>query len=379
MSNAATRGLSLRARDEQQRAVGTVGFDWLVAICSLWLIGGVYLDGWAHINLGQLESFFTPWHAVLYSGFVAVAAALIGATFRRRSRGYAGIRAIPTGYEQSVLGIVLFAAGGAADLLWHTIFGIEVDLEALLSPTHLLLAVGGTMIVSGPFRAAWLDTREPEGSFRGYVPILLSMTLVLAVLAFMSQYVHPFGTTWAAGTQTPEAFLGPVGQPEVAGYSVARYFTFFQQLATIAGVILQTAIFTGLVLTALRRWRLPFGSLTVVLTLSTAMITLMRGRFIATGPLPMIAVAMLAGITADLLSTYLRPAPDRPRSMRWFAFAAPALMYALYFTALAITVGTWWSVHLWAGAIVLSGLVGLLTSFLIVPFPNSHTIHIPTR
>jgi hypothetical protein len=33
----------------------------------------MFLDAWAHNNLAQLETFFTPWHAVLYSGFVALA------------------------------------------------------------------------------------------------------------------------------------------------------------------------------------------------------------------------------------------------------------------------------------------------------------------
>ena len=38
-----------------------------------WLLGGIFLDGWAHNQLGDsLESFFTPWHAVFYSGFAAV-------------------------------------------------------------------------------------------------------------------------------------------------------------------------------------------------------------------------------------------------------------------------------------------------------------------
>jgi hypothetical protein len=34
------------------------------------------------------------------------------------------------------------------------LFGIKVDLEALLSPTHLLLAVGGALISTGPLRTA---------------------------------------------------------------------------------------------------------------------------------------------------------------------------------------------------------------------------------
>lgn len=344
----------------------TIRLDWLVSSLSALLVGGVYLDGWAHIHRGQIESFFTPWHAALYSGFMAVAAVLIGATVRNRSRGFIGTRAIPAGYEQSVLGVVIFAVGGIADMLWHVVFGIEIDLEALLSPTHLLLASGGVLIVSGPFRAAWLEQRDPQRSLRGYFPILLSMTLLLAVLGFMSQYMHPFGTTWAAGTRGQE-WLGEVGQARVSGFTIESYFTFFSQLATIGGIILQTAVFVGLVLLAIRRWTLPPGSLSMLLIVSVTMMTLMRNRFIAPGPLPMIAVAALTGAAADVLLMKLRPSPERPGAMRWFAFTVPVVLYATYFGALALTTGTWWSVHLWTGAIVLAGLVGLLMSFLVVP------------
>ena len=33
-----------------------------------WLVLGVFVDGWAHFNRPGLETFFTPWYAVLYSG-----------------------------------------------------------------------------------------------------------------------------------------------------------------------------------------------------------------------------------------------------------------------------------------------------------------------
>lgn len=39
-------------------------------------------------------------------------------------------------------------------MLWHSRFGIEAGIEALLSPTHLVLALGGMLMVSGPLRAA---------------------------------------------------------------------------------------------------------------------------------------------------------------------------------------------------------------------------------
>ncbi|HET6780962.1 MAG TPA: hypothetical protein VFH67_02580 [bacterium] len=373
------RGLSIPIHEPVERQItGRSGLDWWVAVVSSLLIGGVYLDGWAHIHRGQIETFFTPWHAALYSGFAAVAAILIGATWRNRSQGLTGTRAIPAGYEQSLLGVLLFTVGGMADMLWHVIFGIELDLEALLSPTHLLLATGGVLIVSGPFRAAWLDSGDPERSLRGYFPILLSMTLLLAVLGFMSQYMHPFGTTWAAGTRGHE-WLGEVGQARVSGFTIESYFTFFSQMATIGGIILQTAIFMGLVLLAIRRWRLPAGSLSLMVTASITMMVLMRHRFIAPGPLPMIGVAALAGVAADVLLVRLRPSPERPAAVRWFAFTVPVLLYATYFAALALTTGTWWSVHLWTGAIVLAGLVGLLMSFMVVPLSNSAAIHSSAR
>ena len=38
--------------------------------CGVWMVVGLYLDGWSH-QANKPESFFTPWHALLYSGFGA--------------------------------------------------------------------------------------------------------------------------------------------------------------------------------------------------------------------------------------------------------------------------------------------------------------------
>src|SRR5215469_12275517 len=44
-------------------------FDRIAALLSALVVGGVFLDGWAH-NHGKVDqSFFTPWHALLYSAF----------------------------------------------------------------------------------------------------------------------------------------------------------------------------------------------------------------------------------------------------------------------------------------------------------------------
>lgn len=74
-----------------------------------------------------------------------------------------------------------------------------------------------------------------------------------------------------------------------------------------------------------------------------------------------------AALLCDLLLVWLRPSADRPDRLRVFAFLAPVLLTSSYFAALLATEGTRWSIHLWSGAIVLTGIAGLLLSYLLVP------------
>src|SRR5439155_3988505 len=114
-------------------------------VFGTWLVTGLFVDGWAH-NHQKPETFFTPWHAVLYSGF---GAAVLWGVIDGRRRPWSP----PAGQRLTNVGAVLFGIGGAADMVWHQVFGIEVNLAALLSPTHLLLMTGGILAASGPFRA----------------------------------------------------------------------------------------------------------------------------------------------------------------------------------------------------------------------------------
>jgi hypothetical protein len=189
-------------RGEQgTRPRGGIRLDWLIAALSAWFLCGLYLDGWAHAHVPALETFFTPWHAVLYSGFAATALALGVVQVRNMRLGYSWREAPPAGYGLSLVGAGVFLVGGVLDLLWHSLFGIEVGVAALLSPTHLLLAAGGILLVSGPLRAAW--QRIPPGSrltWRAGAPALLALTYSFSGLAFFTAYAHPFVTNWAAST-----------------------------------------------------------------------------------------------------------------------------------------------------------------------------------
>ncbi|MDQ6934088.1 MAG: hypothetical protein M3130_02130 [Actinomycetota bacterium] len=71
---------------------GPRGLDATTAALSLLVITGLYADGWAHLNVGGLETFFTPWHAMLYGSFALLTAWIAWVTWRRRRASAPGSR-----------------------------------------------------------------------------------------------------------------------------------------------------------------------------------------------------------------------------------------------------------------------------------------------
>ena len=77
--------------------------DWILTALSVWLVGGFYVDIWAHAHGRVDNTFFTPWHAFLYSGaasfgVVLGVAAIMG---RPRSVPIRDTLAPPTGSRSS--------------------------------------------------------------------------------------------------------------------------------------------------------------------------------------------------------------------------------------------------------------------------------------
>ena len=72
---------------------------------------------------------------------------------------------------------------------------MEVDLEALLSPTHIMLFVSGLLIVSSPLWAAMSGPDDdPSPSMSRFLPPLLSTTILVATVAFFFMEFSPFIT-----------------------------------------------------------------------------------------------------------------------------------------------------------------------------------------
>jgi hypothetical protein len=127
---------------------------------------------------------------------LAVAGALVGALVQQRARRRTWQHALPPGYNLALLGAVIFGCGGVGDMLWHTLFGIEKDVEALFSPTHIMLACGAWLMVGGPFCAAWQRFAPPEVHWHQHLPSLLSLTWMLSTGTFMTQIAHPVVYLW---------------------------------------------------------------------------------------------------------------------------------------------------------------------------------------
>ena len=130
----------------------------------------------------------------------------------------------------------------------------------------------------------------------------------------------------------------------------------------VGSILLQSAVLTGLVLLLVRRWgsALPAGGFTIALTLNALMLGFARDQLVL---VPFIAVA---GIATDALVRGLRADTSVGR-LRALAILVPAAYYTCFFVGVALTKGVWWSVHLWTGSIVLAGLTGFLTSYLVAP------------
>src|SRR5262245_59314763 len=95
------------------RPAGGLLFDWAYTFLAAWLVGGVYLDGWAHNHDRVDDVFFTPGHAVLYSGALAIILFLSAAYGRNLGRGHVWPWLLPAGYGLSLAGAILFLLGGA--------------------------------------------------------------------------------------------------------------------------------------------------------------------------------------------------------------------------------------------------------------------------
>ena len=115
----------------------------ITSILVLSLIGSV-MEIWggswditSHL-LGDPETFFTPPHAMLYSGVgISLVASIIASIILIKNKELRHT-SISFGLKLIIIGSIIQIIAGPSDYLWHEMFGTD----GLLSPTHLTLITG---------------------------------------------------------------------------------------------------------------------------------------------------------------------------------------------------------------------------------------------
>ena len=317
---------------------------------GLWMTVGLFLDGYFHQNLdSDGESFLTPWHGLFYAGFTA-SALWLAAMSRRRAPGVVDWRlsSLPPGYEGARLGLVLFAAGGLGDTVWHTAFGVERGIDALLSPTHLLLFAGLVLILTSPVRAGRAVPEQPPSGWM----LAGSVISATALVGFFLNFAWGLGI--AALTRVPYNPVTDAGETAV--------------IAGVASMLVTTVVLYTAARLLLATGPVPPGALTALFTITALLVSVAFDED-AEG----VAAAALAGVTLEVL-VRSRRADRLSGGSSGLAFAASsAVLWVSYLGLLQVLDGIAWQAEIWLGAAALSSLCAFAVATLTAPAPNPAT------
>ncbi len=339
-----------QSTDPTPRRVSIRG-DTVTTVAGVMLVAALFSDGWAHANVPELEGFFTPWHAALYYSFAVNA--LWVASLARRSAG------LPVGYGWGAIGIVTFAVGGVLDMLWHLLLGVESGIDALVSPSHLVLLVGGTLLLTSALRSRWSAGDTTSVVAQG------SLALASAVAAFFLIYVVEFAS---AAPAIPYLRL-PEGTPgHVEGELPA--------IAGLGGFLISTAVMIVPLLLAWRRGRAPRGLVTLIVTVQAWLTT-----FVVDFPIAAVAGAVgatLGAVAADFCVQRLDVPPWPHQGLRLPTLAAitSALVWTGHLIAIAVVPGLAWPPELWSGVVVLASMGAAVLGALTGGSERSHGLEV---
>jgi hypothetical protein len=329
----------------------SLAFDYAVGICCVWIVAGFFLDAWAHGHV-PIESFFTPYHAVFYSGMLVLITVVGAFGLRNRLRGFPWKECIPQPYRIAVLGFPILLVAGFGDYLWHLLLGLEIGVDALLSPTHQALGLGMFFLASGPIRSV-LANRDSSANLARQLPLLLGLIAWYGLVHFGTAYAFDPG---ASRADAP---------PSIAfseQYLTALAFGYYKISIGVLVVIFQAALTAGFALWSVSSIRTKPGFFTLLYPCANAMAA---APF--TNQTPLLEVTLAAsfatGICADLIAARFDPSLQRRRPYRWFAVLVPMIYTAAFLVATEICGGVWWDWNVALGAWLWSGVAGLGLSF----------------
>jgi hypothetical protein len=194
-------------------------------------IAGAQWDVSAHI-LGIVETFFTPAHAVLYTGIVLVAlASFYGLLLQSRTvRNGSLSRSLFAGVSIAAVGSSLQIIAAPIDFWWHSTYGFD---PFLFTPAHSLLIIGmilgGVGMTLGSIRLLRVQRAGQELANK---PRVVPAVVIFALAAFWAQ-LNFFGYWTTDVTGMAYTF----GYCSIQQFRASVPCPFVQQFSTISFLV----------------------------------------------------------------------------------------------------------------------------------------------
>jgi hypothetical protein len=138
------------------------------------------------------------------------------------------------------------------------------------------------------------------------------------------------------------------------------------EYSEVARILVTNFIFLAPILMALRRWRLPFGSVTLVWTVVAAGLqSLSEFQTWAT-----VIAAFVGGLAADICLTLTNRSGRSTLGCRLLGGFGPLALWGAYFLALGVVHHDAWPGDLYLGTMCVAAMTGLALSFVAEPIAD---------
>ena len=186
------------------------------------LIFGAYVDARAHIHQGfSVHSFFVLTHWGLHGAVPGCARCWRYTRFAVPS-GLSPRHWLPPGYNVTALGALTWGGAGGFDLIWHSLFGFEVNLETVYTPSHLVLLGSSVLMALGVLRYS-LRARSSHSWAQHHLaaelPLIVAVAALLEGAMWITWYSDPLTNDFASGGQPSSAASPAMTGVQYAGPS----------------------------------------------------------------------------------------------------------------------------------------------------------------
>ncbi|HZC49995.1 MAG TPA: hypothetical protein VE244_13160 [Nitrososphaeraceae archaeon] len=285
-------------------------------------------------GIGNVESFFTPPHSVIYSGVALAIGSIILAIFlftvmehKKGSRSISSfyfprLLTIPFSLKLAVIGSLLQLTAGPFDFWWHNQFGFD----GLLSPPHSVLASGMLMVALGALIGIYTIKRDNNTLFFSKVCLAIAFAVFLMVaVGMVLMFTLPF--------------------------SKGQYFNFNPDpLVAVAAASIVIPFLIGLCLfLAARVTSMPFifTSITAIIMLIQSTTTIISNSYFV-GIFPFYLLNIFPAMLADIILQYRRGEgitliPASNTTVKRYLIAS--IIVPLFFTTIFFP----WSVDVYGG------------------------------